>query len=99
MSYTLIFHPEAEKEFIESRTWYEEKSTGLGLRFERIVEKQLTIIEDNPLLFAKKRKEFRECPVPVFPFVLVYKIYPQEKKILIISIFHTSRSPSKKQKR
>jgi len=38
MNYTIKFHPEAEKEYLEGYQWYEQHQSGLGKRFELAVE-------------------------------------------------------------
>jgi mRNA-degrading endonuclease RelE of RelBE toxin-antitoxin system len=97
--YDTTYHPLAEKEYLESVSWYEDNLTGLGIDFIGEVEKVLTRIETNPLLYAVKKKQFREAPIKTFPYVIVYKINSKQKQIIIVSVFHTSRNPSLKYKR
>ena len=96
MQYLIRFHPEAELEFLDSYHWYEERSLGLGEKYKATIEECLLLIQENPLLYPEKRKQFRECQTKTFPFLIVYKIYPEKKEILIVSVFHTSREPYKK---
>lgn len=99
MPYTVVLHPETEKEYLTSFLWYEERSPGLGERFEQAVESKIQSIANNPLHYPTKKKNYREALVSVFPFLIVYKIYPEKKEIFIASIFHTSRRPGKKYRR
>lgn len=41
MPYDILFHPKAEKEYLEAYDWYEQQQKGLGARFEHFIEKQL----------------------------------------------------------
>lgn len=97
--YKIIFHPLAEKEYLESVSWYEDNRTGLGLQFIREIENTLDTIEANPYLYPVKKRTFREAVVKIFPYIIVYKIHPRQKQITITSVFHTSRNPVHKYRR
>ncbi len=79
MSYNILLHPLAETEFSEAQDWYEEKLSGLGARFEEKVESQFQNIKRTPLLFPKKRKNFREVKINTFPYVIVYKVLEKRR--------------------
>lgn len=96
MQYRIRFHPEAELEFLDSYYWYEERSLGLGDKFLTTIEEYLALIQENPLLYPEKKNQFRECLTKTFPFLIVFKIYPERNELLIVSVFHTSRDPYKK---
>ncbi len=97
--YHVIYHPIAEKEYLASVSWYERRKTGLGINFIREIEKVLTHIEANPFLYTVKKLKFHEAPVKIFPYVIVYKIKPKQKQVLVLTVFHTSRNPVLKYKR
>ncbi|MFA6087663.1 type II toxin-antitoxin system RelE/ParE family toxin [Mucilaginibacter sp.] len=97
--YIIIFHPKAEIEFLEAFEWYEERLEGLGFRFETCVERRLKAITAAPLIYPLKNYNCRESKVEDFPFLVVYKLYPRKRTLLIISIFHTSRKPDRKYKK
>jgi mRNA-degrading endonuclease RelE of RelBE toxin-antitoxin system len=99
MSYTLIFHPIAEKEYLESIAWYEDSKTGLGERFIKEIESILDHLEQNPFLFPVKKAKLREANVRIFPYLVVYKINQNKKQVSILSVFHTSRNPVDKHNR
>ena len=99
MPYKILLHPLAEFEFSEAQDWYEERLSGLGVRFEAQVKSHLQIIKKSPLLFASKRKNFREAKINTFPYVIVYKILEKRKTVLILSFHHTSRNPKNKYNR
>ena len=99
MDYIIKLHPEAEKEYLDAYHWYEEHQTGLGRHFEIAVEKQIKFITDNPEHYAEKKYRCRECKTETFPYLIVYRFYPAKKLIWIISIFHTSRKPSQKNRK
>ena len=96
MSYTIRFHPAAENEYLKAFQWYQDRLEGLGNRFSRAVERQIKLISKNPEHYEIKKRNCRESKVDVFPYIIVYKVYPDVHDILILAIFHTSRKPDKK---
>ena len=97
-SYSIIFHPKAEKEYLESVEWYENALTGLGQEFVDEIGKIIHQIYTTPLLFPQKKLHFREAPSRKFPFIIVFELKPKQQIIQILSIYHTSRNPKKKYK-
>ena len=96
MAFILDFDEKAEIEFQEAFDWYEEQQLGLGKRFEAALERSFAHIANAPLAYPLKKLTNRECVVKDFPFSVVFKVYPSQNVVYIVSIFHTSRRPSKK---
>ncbi|HEY5296846.1 MAG TPA: type II toxin-antitoxin system RelE/ParE family toxin [Verrucomicrobiae bacterium] len=82
----------AEKEFDDSIAYYENEHKGLGLEFRAAIEKYFQRIADNPEWFPKVRGEVRRAVViRRFPFAIHFLI--ETERIVILSVFHTSREP------
>jgi plasmid stabilization system protein ParE len=82
----------AEQEFDDSIAFYESEREGLGQEFRAIIEQHFERIADNPERFPKVRGEVRRAVVlRRFPFVIHFLIEPG--RIVILSVFHTSRDP------
>ena len=96
MAYKIVLHPLAEKEFDEGYNWYEDRLEGLGNRFEEIIDKVISNIGKTPLLYPGKKNNYREAKVNTFPYLIIYKINPKKKTILISAMHHTSKNPRKK---
>jgi plasmid stabilization system protein ParE len=80
----------AEKEFDDSIAYYESQREGLGLEFRVTIEQYFQRISDNPEWFPKIRGEVRRAVIlRRFPFVIHFLIEPE--RIVILSVFHTSR--------
>lgn len=94
--YSIQFDPKADAEYQDAYTWYEAQLQGLGDRFEFFLEQKLASILSAPLLYPVKKYDIRECKINDFPYMIVYKLYPEKNFVLVISIFHTSRNPRKK---
>jgi len=85
----------ARLEIFEAWKWYEKQKTGLGDRFEDEVFRKIALIEANPFHYPLKKKA-REAVIDDFPFLIVYRVNKNQKLIMIVSVFHTSRNPVKK---
>ncbi len=96
MNYFLIFHPKAEDEYKKAFQKYEQDQTGLGERFETMVEKRLEQIAEHPEFYHIGKAPFREVAVEFFPYCIVYKFNKRKKQINISSIYHTKRHPRHK---
>jgi len=92
MKRRIVLRRVAELEYDDSIAWYEREREGLGLEFRAAIEKCFQRIADNPDLFPKIRGEVRRAVVlGRFSFVIHFLI--EEERILILSVFHTSRDP------
>ncbi len=86
----------AQKEIIEAWEWYEERQEGLGDRFIKELTRRIHLIEQNPDRYPTRYKSYKETPVPVFPFLIIYRLNRKKKLVRIVSVFHTSLNPKKK---
>jgi len=97
MGYTYRLHPEADEDFANAYTWYEDQQAGLGEKFIVAVRKKIVAIAAQPEIYGSKSNGYRETIVNrTFPFVIVYKIYSRPKEIYISAIYHQKRDPKKK---
>ena len=82
----------AEQEFDDAIAWYEGEREGLGQEFRATIEQYFQRIADNPELFPKIRGDVRRAVVlRRFPYVIHFLI--EKDRVVIMSVFHTSREP------
>ncbi len=82
----------AEQEFDDSIAWHEAEREGLGQEFRATIEEYFQRIADNPERFPKVRGEVRRAVVlRRFSFVIHFLI--ETDRVVILSVFHTSRDP------
>jgi plasmid stabilization system protein ParE len=93
---TILILEKADRELTEAALWYEEQSPGLGNRFIKMVEKKLELIVGYPDRYPKRKGNFREALVNIFPYIIVYTHYKDEEIVTVSSIFHARRNPKKK---
>jgi plasmid stabilization system protein ParE len=96
VAYQLVINEKAQEEFETAVAWYEQQQKNLGERFINIIQAKLELIAIYPERYPKRKNNFREAPVRIFPFIIVYTIYKKDKIISVSSIFHTSRNPQRK---
>ncbi|MFI5124060.1 MAG: type II toxin-antitoxin system RelE/ParE family toxin [Chitinophagales bacterium] len=99
MTYRIELHPEALLELKESYQWYQERSDGLGLRFMGLINRRINEIAINPEIYTRKKGNYREALMDVFPYVIIYEILKKEGIVFISYVFHTKRNPRLKYKR
>lgn len=88
---TLTIAKAAEKDLHEAFSWYEEKETLLGRRFEQSVKGAVESVQNNPYQFPIRYGETRVCFLQAFPYGIHYRV--RQNKIVIVAVFHTSMSP------
>lgn len=96
MIYQSEYSERAQRELLDAYLWYEEQQKGLGDRFISEVFKVVNRIEKARETYPKKIHLFRETKTNTFPFLVIYRVSKKEKRLIITSIFHTSRNPWKK---
>ena len=87
----LVLRRVAEKEFSDSIARYEGERKVLGEEFRAAIEGYFQGIADNPERFPRVRGEVRRAVVRRFPFVIHFLI--ENERIVVLSVFQTSRQP------
>ncbi len=94
--YTSVYTTRAETDLVDSFAWYEMQRKGLGRQFVDSVKSSIAALEQNPEICAVKNKSYSEAVVPIFPYVVVYRVNKRKKIVRIFRVFHTSQNPKKK---
>ena len=88
----VIYLSEAADDVAEARADYEAKSAGLGDRFLDAVHRAASVFESNPFLYGEVAAGIRACPTKRFPFVVYYRVEPQE--VTVIAVRHGRDDPA-----
>ncbi len=101
MSWRMVFRPEVETDMIEAAAWYEDRRTGLGLRFVEEVIQTWNAISENPMLNSRKHrtKNLRWRHPESFPYRIVYEVNEERREVLVIAVLHAARHERHWQKR
>jgi plasmid stabilization system protein ParE len=92
MSLPVTFHRAAGAEFIEASAWYEPKRVGLALEFMAEIDRCVSLASKHPLQFVVVREDIRRVVANRFP----YSVYlcAEERRIVVLAVFHGSRDPA-----
>jgi len=86
------FLEEAQDEFLEQISYYEEHQKGLGDRFRESVEAATAIAAVHPKLGSPWKLRTRRVFPKGFPFAVVYRIEAAE--LVIFAVAHFKRRPT-----
>ncbi|TDX09009.1 type II toxin-antitoxin system RelE/ParE family toxin [Flavobacterium sp. S87F.05.LMB.W.Kidney.N] len=95
--YKIRFVKEALFDIEDAVLWYEKQRIGLSYDFELCLEAGIDSVLRNPDLFQKKYKKIRIHFISRFPYGIHYLV--EKDEIVVIGVFHTSRSPKNWSKR
>ena len=95
------FHPRARDELLEAEGWYQVRSPLSAAAFRREIETAIRMIAENPRWYSPGAAGTRRLILPKFPFSVVYRVFADESKsllvdqasILIVAVAHHKRRP------
>ena len=86
------FHRLAERELNDAALFYEQESSGLGIKFLDEVEHHVARILANPKAGQKVRGEVRRRILRKFPYGILYSV--RDHDIRILAIMNLKRKPN-----
>ena len=93
-NYRISIEEDAKFDIAEGYDWYSKISEKIGASFLVEIKKTLDYLAENPFLFQLVYKDFRQVPVRIFPFVILYKIDVDNVKVY--RVFPTNMNPESK---
>ena len=87
----LLFHPEAETEFLAAIDWYEERSVGLGTDFAAEIHAAIQRAVTMPLAWPRIDGDIRRVLANRFPYGVLYASDGQS--IYLLAVMHLRRQP------
>lgn len=97
MKYIVSVRKNAEKDIEDAYNWYEDTLKGLGEAFLKDLERCYLRLENSATSFSNINNDLRQVSLRKFPFVLVFEI--RKNRVIVYSVFHTSKNPLKKLKK
>ncbi|NJO73103.1 MAG: type II toxin-antitoxin system RelE/ParE family toxin [Leptolyngbyaceae cyanobacterium RM1_406_9] len=88
----VVFHPLAEQELLDTASYYEEQSQGLGLEYLADIESAINLLIRYPATGMVVRGSIRRLILPKFPYSLLYRIVDGDL-IRILAVAHHKRKP------
>ena len=93
----VILRPEAERDLLAARDWYDQQRAGLGDEFAAEVSVVSDRLAATPKLFGVIWEDVRACRVGRFPYVVYYRALAHCVEVL--AVLHGSPDPSAWQSR
>ena len=87
----VIFHHEAQEEFIASALYYEERVDGLGMDFHEEVLRTIQNALQHPDSWPDIGGGIRRCLVRKFPYAVLYDTTPSE--FFVYAVMNLHRHP------
>ena len=85
---------EARDEIEAAYLWYFSEEPSWGEGFLEDLERGKWLICRAPSAFPNKYKDYRDCPLERYPYILIYAL--RQGKVVLFSVFHTSRDTDEK---
>ncbi len=92
MSLPVAFHRAASAEFAEAGAWYEHKREGLGNAFIAEIERCAEVAAENPLSCAIAYGDVRSVVARRFPYSVFFRL--EDRRIVVLGVFHSRRDPA-----
>src|SRR6185437_7061463 len=96
MSFSYVFHLQAQQDYEESLNWYLEKSQRAAAGFVDAVNGSITQICAYPTRLKNTYKHYHEIGLKKYPFVIIYSINQDDEMVIVWKIFHYKRNPKRK---
>lgn len=94
MAFNILLSKKYTIEIEEAIDYYNNIDKKLSKRFYTEFLENLSHLKNNPYQFQIKFDTFREVPLKIFPFVLVYEII--DNSVIVNAVFHSSKNPENK---
>ncbi len=92
-TYKISIETDALRDIQEATDWYNEKSQGLGSRFQQQIVEQINTLKINPLVYAIRYADVRCMLINKFPFMVHFVVDEKKELVEVFAVYHTSRSP------
>lgn len=91
MTLAVAFRTAARSEFDEAALRYESNRAGLGADFIAAIGQAVSLAAEHPLCYPVIHRNIRRVRAKRFPYSVHY--VAEARRIVILSVFHSSRNP------
>jgi plasmid stabilization system protein ParE len=92
MNLAVAFRRAARVEFIEPAAWYESQRPGLGVEVIAEIERCVDAAAERPTTYPAIHEDVRRVVANRFPFSVYFR--GEERRIVVLAVFHGRRDPS-----
>ena len=94
MDYKVHISPSAKIEIADAIEYYSEINDKLPQKLMEELYSNYDHLRINPH-YQKRYKNIRGLPLKNFPYLLLFTVDEDQKKVEVLSFFHTSQNPKK----
>ncbi len=92
--YNIAITPEALIDIQDIINWYNNKQSGLGTRFYKIVIRAINSLNKSPQIYAVRYKQIRCLKTIKFPYMIHFYINDKNNTVEILAVISTDRNPA-----
>ncbi|MCA0363850.1 MAG: type II toxin-antitoxin system RelE/ParE family toxin [Bacteroidetes bacterium] len=93
MAFEILITPQAEKDILESYSYYLINVSGtVAESFGLEINQAFDVLERNPY-FQIRSNRFRGLPLKKFPFIIFFEIEESLMKVKILRVLNTNKNP------
>lgn len=89
MKWFVLVRPEAERDMVAARDWYEGKRIGLGGEFLDALLSGIRVLEKTPERQPLYFRNFRRVLLPRFPYKIFYQVIGHQ--VVIFRVLHAKQ--------
>jgi ParE toxin of type II toxin-antitoxin system, parDE len=93
MKYKILIDEDALSDIQKATNWYNERSQGLGSRFQKQTKLQINALKMDADIYTNRYADVRCMLIKNFPFMVHYTLDNINFTVQIIAVLHTSRNP------
>jgi plasmid stabilization system protein ParE len=100
MTFKVIAEAEAKQDWNEAVDWYEERESGVGLRFDDTIRTFLQTLSRQPERFPFATRLTRKARIPgPWPYSVYFIINSEFREVKVLAIWHGARNPAELRRR
>ena len=95
MTFKVIADAEAKLEWNEAVDRYEERETGVGLRFDDALRTFLQTLAQDPERFRRATALTRKAKMPEpWPYSIYFTVNIPHREVKVLAVWHGARNPA-----
>ena len=100
MTFKVIADAEAKLEWNEAVDRYEERETGVGLRFDDELQMFLQSLAQDPERFRPATTLTRKAKMPEpWPYSIYFTVNFEHREVKVLAVWHGARNPAELRRR
>jgi len=100
MTFTVVMEADAERDWHEAVTWYDEREPGVGARLNLAIRTVLQTLAQQPERFPRASRLTHKVKVPPpWPYSVYFAVNQKHREVKVLAIWHGARNPAELRRR